>query len=198
MTINVNIDEYRKQEFDADTIFSSRWSPRAMSGEGLDTRELMRLFEAARWAPSAFNNQPWRFLYAIRDTELWDGFFDLLADANKVWTKNAAVLIVVISKMTFDYNGKAARTHSYDAGAAWQSLALQGSIMGLVVHGMQGFDYVRAAGELNVPDDYQVEAMAAVGKGGDKETLPEELREREFPSERKKISEIAFEGAFRE
>ena len=198
MTINVNMDEYRKQEFYADTMFSKRWSPRAMSGEGIDSRELMRLFEAARWAPSAFNNQPWRFLYAMRETELWDGFFDLLVDANKVWTKNAAVLIVIISKKTFDYNGKPARTHSFDAGAAWLSLALQGSIMGLVVHGMQGFDYDRAANELNVPDGYQVEAMAAVGRDGKKEDLPEELREREFPSDRKGLSEIAFEGAFRE
>lgn len=198
MTINVNMDEYRKREFDADKIFSNRWSPRAMSGEAIDSQELMRLFEAARWAPSAFNNQPWRFLYAARDTEIWSGFFDLLLDANKLWASNAAVLIVIISKKTFDHNEKPARTHSFDTGAAWLSLALQGSIMGLVVHGMQGFDYDRAAAELNVPDGYKVEAMAAIGKDGDKETLPEELKEREFPSGRKSLSKIVFEGAFKE
>jgi nitroreductase len=194
----MDMDEYRKQEFYAETIFSNRWSPRAMSAEAIDSRELMRLFEAAKWAPSAFNNQPWRFLYAMRETEHWDGFFDLLVDANKVWAKNAAVLIVIISKESFDYNGKPSRTHSLDTGAAWQNMALQGSLMGLVVHGMQGFDYERAKSELKVVDGYTVEAMVAVGREGKKDDLPEELREREFPSGRKKISEIAFEGGFKE
>jgi nitroreductase len=196
MTLDINMDEYRKQEYYANVIFSKRWSPRAMSGEAIDTRELMRLFEAARWAPSAFNNQPWRFLYALRDSEHWDGFFSLLVDANKLWAKNAAALIVIISKESFDYNGKPSRTHSLDTGAAWQNMALQGSLMGLVVHGMQGFDYDRAKAELNVPDGFTVEAMAAIGRDGDKSDLPEELREREVPSDRKKIAEIAFEGTF--
>ncbi|MEE9542993.1 MAG: nitroreductase family protein [Thermodesulfobacteriota bacterium] len=198
MTDKINIDEYRKQEHEVDKIFVDRWSPRAMSGEEIETRELMRLFEAARWAPSAFNNQPWRFLYAMRETEYWDKFFNLLVKSNQVWTKNAAALMVVISKETFDYNGKPARTHSFDAGAAWVSLALQGSIMGLVVHGMQGFDYDRAKTELNVPDGYTIEAMVAVGRAGNIANLPEELQEREFPSDRKKIDEIAFEGGFKE
>ena len=167
-----------------------------MSGEAIDTRELMRLFEAARWAPSAFNNQPWRFLYALKESEQWDGFFSLLVDANKLWAKNAAALIVIISKESFDYNGKPSKTHSLDTGAAWQNMALQGSLMGLVVHGMQGFDYERAKTELSVPDGFTVEAMAAIGRDGDKDDLPEELREREVPSDRKKIAEIAFEGAF--
>ena len=194
----MNMDEYRKQEFYADTLFSNRWSPRAMSDEAIDTRELMRLFEAARWAPSAFNNQPWRFLYAMKESDHWDPFFSLLIDTNKVWAKNAAALIVIISKENFDYNGKPSRTHSLDTGAAWQNMALQGSLMGLVVHGMQGFDYERAKTELKVKEGYTVEAMVAVGREGNKEDLPEELREREVPSGRKKISEIAFEGTFME
>jgi nitroreductase len=194
----IKIEDYRKQEYYAETIFSARWSPRAMSGEAIDTRELMRLFEAARWAPSAFNNQPWRFLYAERETEYWESFFNLLAEPNKLWCKNAASLIVVISKETFDYNGKPAKTHSLDTGAAWQSLALQGSMMGLVVHGMMGFDYKLAKTELKVPDGFSVEMMIAVGRAGDKSDLPEELQEREIPSDRKPIAEIAFEGGFKE
>ncbi len=167
-----------------------------MSGEEISKEELMRLFEAARWAPSSFNNQPWRFLYAMRNTGHWERFFELLTKSNQQWCKNAAVLIVVISKKTFDFNGKPARTHSYDVGAAWMSLALQGSFMGLVVHGMQGFDYDRAKTELNVSDEYQVEAMAAIGRPGNKEDLPLPLQEREFPSKRKKLDEIVFEGGF--
>ena len=106
-------------------------------------------------------------------------------------------LLVVISKTTFD-SGKPSRTHSCDAGAAWVSFALQGSLAGLVVQGMQGFDYDKAKVTLRVPDDYSVEAMIAVGRKGRKEELPDHLQEREFPSVRKSLSEIAMEGLFRE
>ncbi len=167
-----------------------------MSGEEVSEQDLMILFEAARWAPSSYNNQPWRFLYARRNTDNWDLFFTLLGEGNQVWTKEAAVLVVVLSKKTLDHNGKPARTHSFDAGAAWENLALQGSQKGLVIHGMQGFDYDRARQVLNVPDDHQVEAMIAIGRPGKKEDLPERLREREVPSGRKEVAEIAFEGQF--
>jgi nitroreductase len=192
----MNIHDFRKPENNVDEIFINRWSPRAMSGEEIDEAMLMTLFEAARWAPSSNNNQPWRFIYARRNTPCWNTIFGLMNEGNQVWAKNAAVLMVVISKTTFD-SGKPARTHSYDTGAAWVSLALQGSLSNLVVHGMQGFDYDRAKKELQVPDDYQVEAMIAIGKHGNKEDLPDYQQEREFPSARKSISEIAMEGIFK-
>jgi nitroreductase len=193
----MNIRDFRKPQQDIDEIFVNRWSPRAMSGQEIDEKTLLSLFEAARWAPSANNNQPWRFIYARRNTKHWDKFFQLLAEGNQVWAKNAAVLIVIISKTTFD-NGKPSITHSFDAGAAWVSLALQGSQNGLVIHGMQGFDYDRAKKVLNIPDGYQVEAMIALGKQGKKEDLPDFLQEREFPSSRKTIAELAMEGSFKE
>jgi len=193
----MDTSEFRKPAFGCDPLFVNRWSPRAMSGEALTREELFTLFEAARWAPSSNNNQPWRFLYAERDTEYWPVFFDLLTDANKVWAEKAAVLAVVVSKTTFDHNDKYSRTHSYDAGAAWENLALQGSMKGLVVHGMQGFNYDKARAVLNVPDTFQVEAMIAVGKPGKKEDLPEHLQAREFPSPRKEMAAIACEGLFR-
>jgi nitroreductase len=167
-----------------------------MSGEELSEAELMTLFEAARWAPSSNNNQPWRFFYGRRNTPRWDLFFNLLTESNKLWTHRAAVLVVVASKTTFD-SGKFARTHSYDAGAAWGHLALQGSLMGLVVHGMQGFDYDRAKMELAMPDFFQVEAMIAIGRPGKKEALPEHLQEREFPSSRKPLADIIVEGLWK-
>jgi nitroreductase len=167
-----------------------------MSGDEISREVLFSLFEAARWAPSSNNNQPWRFLYARRNTDYWPIFFDLLTEQNKIWAKNAAVLIVVISKTTFDYNEKPARTHSYDVGAAWENLAIQGSLKALVVHGMQGFDYDKARRALNIPDVFQVEAMIAIGKPGKKEDLPESLQEREIPSPRKNLSEIVMEGNF--
>jgi nitroreductase len=192
----MNIHDFRKPEHKLDELFLNRWSPRAMSGEEIDETTLLSLFEAARWAPSSNNNQPWRFIYGRRNTKNWTTFFNLLAEGNQGWAKNAAVLIVVISKTTFD-NGNNARTHSYDAGAAWENFALQGSLAELVVHGMQGFDYDKAKEVLNIPDGYKVEAMIAVGKKGKKEDLPQYLQEREFPSARKNISEIAMEGFFK-
>ncbi len=197
MINEVNVSEYRKPEYDVDPIFLNRWSSRAMSGEVIRRDEIMSLFEAARWAPSSFNNQPWRFLYAMRDTENWGLFFGLLLEGNQAWAKNASVLITVVSTKTFE-NGKSSRTHSYDTGAAWENLALQGILEGLVVHGMQGFDYDRARQVLNIPEGYEVEAMIAVGKPGKKEALPEKIQEREFPSTRNKVSEIAFEGKLKE
>lgn len=187
----------RKPEYPIHKLFTDRWSPRAMSGEPITDEELMTLFEAARWAPSSYNNQPWRFIYAKRDTPHWDHLFDLMGEFNQSWTKNAAVLVVVISHKVFEYDGKPARTHSFDAGAAWENLALQGTLMGLVVHGMQGFDYDKAAKGLNIPDDYKVEAMIAIGRPGKKQDLSEELQKREEPSDRKPVSEFVFEGKCR-
>ena len=186
----------RKPEYPINPLFIKRWSPRAMSGELLSTQELMSLFEAARWAPSSYNNQPWRFLYALKHTPSWDLFFNLLVPANQEWAVNGAVLMVLISHITFEYNNKLSRTHSFDAGAAWENLALQGAHMGLVVHGLEGFDYDKARQVLAIPQDYTVEAMIVVGKPGKLEVLSEKLQEHEIPSLRKPIAEIAFEGIF--
>ncbi|HOI73860.1 MAG TPA: nitroreductase family protein [Syntrophales bacterium] len=192
----MNIRDFRKPTHPVDLLFPNRWSPRAMSGEEITEAELMTLFEAARWAPSSNNNQPWRFFYGRRNTRHWPLFLSLLTESNRIWANRAAVLVVVASKTTFD-SGKFARTHSYDAGASWGHLALQGSLMGLVVHGMQGFDYDRAKVELAMPDFFQVEAMIAVGRPGRMEDLPEHLQKREFPSDRKPLSDIIVEGPWK-
>ena len=167
-----------------------------MSGEPISEEELLTLMEAARWAPSSFNGQPWRMLYARRDTPHWPLFFDLLVEFNKTWAKEAAALVVFVSKKTFDHNGEPAITHSYDTGAAWENFALQAILKGLVVHGMQGFDYDKARINLQIPEDFQIEAMAVVGKPGRKEDLPEKLQEREIPNDRRKLAESIFEGPF--
>src|SRR5207253_9128847 len=117
--------EVRKPDHQIESLLLDRWSPRAMSGEEISREELMRLFEAARWAPPSFNAQQWRALYARRGTEHWQTFFDLLVDANKVWAKNAAVLVIFISRKLFDHNDDPPVTQSYDAGAPWDNFALQ-------------------------------------------------------------------------
>jgi nitroreductase len=185
----------RIAQYEIEPLFLRRWSPRAMNGEPVSEAELMRLFEAARWAPSSGNSQPWRMVYARAGTPPFERLFNLLVDANKSWCVRAGALIVVLSKTTFD-SGQPTRTHSYDTGAAWMSLALQASLMGLVAHGMAGFDYDRAKVELGVPDEYAVEAMIALGHPGRVEDLPERVRARESPSGRRSIGESVFEGRF--
>jgi len=187
----------RKAAYPISEIILNRWSPRAMTGEPITQTQLMTLFEAARWAPSSYNNQPWRFLYATRDSKHWELYLNLLVPANQEWSKNAAALIVMVSRENFEFNGKPTRTHSLDAGAAWENLALQGSIMNLVIHGMEGFDYNRAKTELHIPDGFAVEMMIVVGKSADKSVLPENLQKGEIMNDRKPVSEIVIEGIWK-
>lgn len=193
-----DVKEVRKPGYDIEPLFPNRWSPRAMTGEPLKDEEVMPLFEAARWAPSSFNEQPWRFLYAKRETEHWDTFLGLLLEANQTWARNAALLAVVISKKTFTKNGKPNTVHIFDSGSAWENLALEGSRRGLVVHGMAGFDTDKAREKLGVPEDFSVNAMFAIGRKDQKESLPKELQEREVISDRMPLSEIMMEGGFKE
>lgn len=188
--------EKRRADHPIDKLFLDRWSPRAMTGARMPQEELLTLFEAARWAPSSYNNQPWRMLYAHRESEHWQTFFDLMVEGNQSWAKNASVLILFISKTTFDYNGKPSITHTYDTGAAWENFALQGWLKGYVVHGMQGFDYERAKTALQIPDGFKVEAMAAVGFPTDPGVLPEKLEKVEKPSDRRKLEQTICEGPF--
>ena len=185
----------RQTTFKINPLILNRWSPRSMTGEELDDETIMSLFEAARWAPSSYNNQPWRFIYAKRNTLHWDKLFNLLAEPNKVWTKEAVLLVVVISRKNFEHNEKYSITHQFDAGAAWENLALEASSRGLVAHGMAGFDYVKARIDLEIPDNFDVMAMIAIGKKGPKDNL--QLQEREYPSDRKPLAEIVMEGQFK-
>lgn len=184
----------RRADHPVTEVFLERWSPRAMSGDPLKLSELLRLFEAARWAPSSANGQPWRFCFALAGTPDFERFFELLAEGNKRWCRKAGALVVIASKTT--RRGKPARTHSFDTGAAWMSFALQGSIQGLVVHGMEGFDYERAARELELPPEHAIEAMAAVGRPGRLEDLPEDYQVREVPSLREPVTSFVYEGRF--
>jgi nitroreductase len=188
--------QHRTADHSIHESFLKRWSPRAMSGASIPHSDLQSLLEAARWAPSTYNEQEWRFLYAPRESQHWHTFFDLLMPANQEWCDKSAILLVVLSHKVFTRNGKPNPVHSFDAGAAFQNFSLQGTHMGLVVHGMAGFDREKARTTLNVPDDYDVEAMIAVGRPGEIEELPEELRPRETPSGRNPVEAFSCEGPF--
>ncbi len=192
----INALDHRKPDYPVEELFVARWSPRAMTGEPLSEGEIYTLFEAARWAPSSYNEQEWRFLYARRDTPQWNMFFDLLVEGNQAWCRNAGMLVVILAHQVFSRNGKPNPVHLFDVGAAFENIALQGTAMGLVIHGMQGFDFANAHSVLKVPEDYAVAAMFAAGRPAKADTLPEGLREREKPTGRKPIGEIICEGAF--
>lgn len=187
----------REPRYNINPIFVNRWSPRSMTGEEISHDDLMGLFEAARWAPSSYNNQPWRFIYGKRNTENWDRIYSLMVEGNKIWAKNASVLVVVVSRKDFEYNEKPARTYQFDAGSAWQNLALEATSRGLATHAMQGFDYDKAKVDLEVPENFDVMAMIAIGKRGQKESLPPNLQKNEYPTDRKPLEEIVMEGRFK-
>ena len=186
----------RRADHPIDTLFLDRWSPRAMSGEPLSSEELASLFEAARWAPSSGNQQPWRMLFARRDTPEWATFFGLLAGGNQAWCERAAALVVFVSRTLNSYTGRTSVTHSYDTGAAWGYFALQGYLNGYVVHGMEGFDYERARRALGIPEEFRVEAMAAVGRAAPSDVLSVQLQTRETPSDRRVLEQTVCEGAW--
>ena len=183
-----------------DLLFLNRWSPRAFTGEAIPVEELMTILEAARWAPSSYNSQPWRFIWARRDTPAWATLFGLLGEFNQSWCKNAAALIIFASSETMQPPGRdqpvPSHSHSFDTGAAWENLALQAMFSGWHAHGMVGFDIQRSYAELHVPPGFRVEAAIAIGRLGDKSILPEALQAREVPSDRLPLSATAFEGRF--
>jgi nitroreductase len=191
----------RKPEHPVSEIFLERWSPRAFTGEEIPESTLLTFLEAARWAPSSYNFQPWRFVYARKGTAHWDRLFGVLNEFNQSWAKNASALVIVLSKLTSFPPGKDVEvpnlTHSFDAGTAWGYLALQASLSGWQAHGMAGIDRDKARADLQVPEGYAVEAAVAIGKPGDKAMLSEALQAREGFSARQALAAIAAEGSFK-
>ena len=190
----------RQADHPIDPIFLERWSPRAFADALVPQDDLDTMFEAARWAPSAFNSQPWRFLYAHRGDAHWETFLNVLVPYNIGWAQRAAVLVFVVSDSLpltdKEGNPTSSLTHSYDSGAAWMLLALQAWRMGYYAHGMSGIELDRAREALKVPERYVINAAAAIGRQGDPATLSEKLRAREVPSGRKPIGDFAFRGPF--
>ncbi len=191
----------RQSEYPIDPLFLNRWSPRAFTDEVISETDLLTMLDAAHWAASAYNVQPWRFLYARRSTPSWERFLGLLNPFNQSWAQNASALVVLVSAKTTRPPGTEqdvpSHSHSMDSGAAAGNFALQATIMGWHVHGMIGIDMERIVTELNVPPGFRVEAAYAVGRRGDKAMLPESLQAREMPNARLPLAEIAIEGGFK-
>jgi nitroreductase len=183
-------------EFPIHELFIRRWSPRAFDERLVGAATLETLFEAARWAPSSNNEQPWRFIVATKEHETgWNRLFDCLMEGNQKWAFRAPVLILSVASMNFEDDGKPNRHAFHDTGLATENLVLQATASGLVAHQMAGFDVEKARADLGIPSGCEPVAMIAIGYPGDPDSLPERLRERELqPRSRRPIGEWTFWG----
>lgn len=179
-------------EHPVNQLIRERRSLRAYSTRVIEPTKLNSLFEAARWAPSSMNEQPWRYIYATKEQpELWKKIFESLNESNQIWVKEAPLLIASLARKSFSRNGQPNNSAKYDLGAANALLSIQATDMGLNVHQLGGYDAMSLRGKLNVPDEYDLGAVLAVGYPGDPAILPSHLQERET-SPRYRISQHAF------
>lgn len=174
-------------------LFYERWSPRAFSQVELDDATVARLIDAARWSPSCFNAQPWRF-YTANAASNPSGFADfvnLLLEGNQSWAKDASVIGFLVGKKHFEHNGKPNASYALDCGAAWMAMTLQARQEGLYTHGMAGIKHKEIAAHFGIdPEQYEVLMGFAIGKIGDASQLNEGLQEKEYPSPRKSADDI--------
>ena len=192
-----SVENKRVAEFGIDPLFIDRWSPRAFDPTPIPDDTIRTIFEAARWAPSCYNDQPWLFHYATSEREL-EIFRGLLAEFNQQWAINAPVLCFLFARRRFAHNDKPNDWAVFDCGAAWMSMALQARMLGLYTHAMAGFDRDKAYETLGVSkDDYQVVCAIALGMYGDPEKLPDDMKKRETPSGRNPLSNMTVKGTGR-
>jgi len=177
-------------------LIGSRWSPRAFSDREVSPEHLIALLEAARWAASCYNEQPWRFIVAQKShPETYDKLLGSLVEFNQMWARSAPVLMLTIAKKTFTHNGTPNQYALHDAGMALGNLAVQATALGLSAHFMAGFNHSVARTAFQIPDDFELGAVAAIGYAGDPESLPENLRPGELaPRTRKPLSELVYTG----
>jgi nitroreductase len=179
-------------------LFLKRWSPRAFGEATLDEAQVLTVLEAARWAPSANNNQPWRFAYGLRGDAGFAAIAEALSPGNRLWAEKAGALIVLASATTVSRNGAEVPngTHAFDTGAAWAMLAVQAQLSGLISHAMGGFDHDKMRAGLNVPASFALHAVVALGHAGDPAALPDTLRAREVPNQRRPLNETMQRGRY--
>lgn len=198
MTVKAPARNERVADAPVDRLFLDRWSPRAFSPEPIAGETLRTLFEAARWAPSCFNEQPWVFIYSGTEEDRLR-ILDVLTERNQVWAKNAPVLALLFARRTFRKTGRPNRWAAFDCGAAWMSLTVQARFLGLYTHAMAGYRRDRAYQAAGIPEEeYEVICAIAIGKYGDPEDLPGEIRASEFPKDRKPLAEVAVAGQWPE
>jgi nitroreductase len=175
-------------------IFHQRWSPRSFADRDVAPAELAKVFEAARWAASSFNEQPWRFLVGVRGSEAYKKIFNSLVPFNQAWATTAPVLILGAVKTRFSHNDTPNRVAFYDLGAASSYLTLQAAALGLATHQMAGFDPDAARKAFGIPEVYEIGAVIALGYQGEPAALPNEqfVAQEVAPRTRKELKEFVF------
>jgi nitroreductase len=188
----------RDPEHPVDKLFLERTSPRSFTGQAIPDDVLFSMFEAARWAPSSSNVQPWRMIYAKRDTPAWEPLFETLMPFNQRWAGKASALVVFVSDLHMMRGTEqvVSAWHSFDTGAAWMSFALQAHMLGWATHGMGGFFNDKVRANLHVPDNFVIDAVIAVGKQGAADALPDDLKAREVPTPRRALNETLMHGTW--
>lgn len=188
----------RQPDHSVDPQFVERWSPRAFSPEPVSQAVVDSLLEAARWAPSAYNSQPWKIHYAHREDADWPVFLDLLVPGNREWAQDGSALFVMFAQPRFYFapakEERDCATKEFDCGAAWMAMALQAHSLGLHLHAMIGFDMKRANAALGVAPELTPQAMMVLGQKTDPEKLNPSLQRREAPTPRRAVSEFAVRG----
>jgi nitroreductase len=179
-------------------LIAQRWSPRAFADRPVETRTILAILEAARWAPSSYNEQPWRFIVATReDEEDYDRLLRCLVEFNQSWAKTAPVLLISVASLRFERNGKSNRCAVHDVGLATANLMVEATARGLFVHAMAGVDLDKVRETYEIPEGFEPVAAIALGYAGDPLVLPEELREGESaPRIRKPLKDIVFGGVW--
>ncbi len=179
-------------------LIAQRWSPRAFSDRPVETRTILAVLEAARWAASSFNEQPWRFIVATReDEEGYDRMLECLVEFNQSWARTAPVLLISVASLHFERNGKENRCAVHDLGLATANLMLEATARGLFVHAMAGVDLDKVRETYDIPEGFVPVAAIALGYAGDPSVLPEELREGESaPRIRKPLKDLIFGGVW--
>lgn len=190
--------KHAQTSFDVLPPIRNRWSPRAFLDKPVPAQSLRTLLEAARWAASCFNEQPWRYIVATRDNrEEFEKLLSVLAEKNQAWARAAPVLMLSIASRTFAHNGKPNRHYLHDVGAAGATLAIQAASMGLAAHAMAGFDMAKARTLLQIPDDFEPGAAIAIGYPGPAQSVPPEQQAGESaPRSRKPLTDLAFTTTF--
>jgi len=193
---NIELIKQPDLDYPVHPLISARWSPRAFDSRPVESIKLQRIFEAARWAASSSNLQPWNFLVGINGDEVYDKIMETLVEFNQLWAVNAPVLVLAISKTT-NQRGEPNKSYAYDLGQAVATLSLQAISEGIYTHQMGGFDATKAASIFEIPEDYKVLVVFALGYLGDIETLHHKLQKLEIsPRVRHSTGDFVFTGSF--
>jgi len=193
----MNTKKFARTTYVINNLSLIRWSPSAYDPKAVEKDKIRSIMEAARWSPSAGNEQPWRFMIGFRNDETWDKIFKTLDESNKVWAKTVPVFLLCIGKKVRGKKNSPYPHFQYDTGQSAAHLTFEATNLGLHVHQMAGFDAEMAVGEFNIPSDHQPLTVIAVGYLADPSSLPPDLRERELAErQRKDFNDLIFSGTF--